>query len=314
MARTVPRTFGIASPDPSFEGRPWWGIKSRNRWQLGSVPALDPGRAGGKPSPLARHQKPGGIRRGRPRRRRLRARSRGVLRNLRLRSSAGPPRHRAESRRRFGRALDAARNGDVPNRWRSPRTASSGRPVKGLNTSRSSSPTSALCWVRSTSAVARASSEETVQEVGEHVVLEGPLSDQEAVAFPLVEDGTRLAAAWLYTDHVLGQLDRGERADSAAAMSKWWATDVALTTSTTQSSSTGAEAIRRNFPTSNVGGTSAAECSPMALPKSCTGWPPGAAGRRRTHRRAGRRRTRSSDPRAVAGHSRTHRTRSPSKS
>jgi cyclohexanecarboxyl-CoA dehydrogenase len=78
--------------------------------------------------------------------------------------------------------------------------------------------------------VARASWEETVQEVGVRAVFGGPLADQEAVAFPLVEDGARLAAAWLYTDHVLGRLDRGERADDAAAMSKWMATDVALTT------------------------------------------------------------------------------------
>jgi len=78
--------------------------------------------------------------------------------------------------------------------------------------------------------VARASWEETVREAGERVVFDGPLSDQEAVAFPLVEDGTRLASAWLYTERVLERLDRGERADDAAAMSKWWATDVALTT------------------------------------------------------------------------------------
>ncbi|MCI4347963.1 MAG: acyl-CoA/acyl-ACP dehydrogenase, partial [Thermoplasmata archaeon] len=78
--------------------------------------------------------------------------------------------------------------------------------------------------------VARASWEETVREVGERVVFEEPLSHQEAVAFPLVEDGTRLAAAWLYTERVLERLDRGERADDAAAMSKWLATHVALTT------------------------------------------------------------------------------------
>jgi cyclohexanecarboxyl-CoA dehydrogenase len=78
--------------------------------------------------------------------------------------------------------------------------------------------------------VARASWEETVREVNERVVLGGPLSEQEAVAFPLVEDGTRLASAWLYTDHVLGQLDRGERAEDSAAMSKWLATEVALQT------------------------------------------------------------------------------------
>ncbi|MGC2289880.1 MAG: acyl-CoA dehydrogenase family protein [Thermoplasmata archaeon] len=78
--------------------------------------------------------------------------------------------------------------------------------------------------------VARASWEETVREAGDRVVFDGPLSEQEAVAFPLVEDGTRLAAAWLYTEHVLERLDRGERADDAAAMSKWLATEVALTT------------------------------------------------------------------------------------
>ena len=78
--------------------------------------------------------------------------------------------------------------------------------------------------------VARASWEETVHEAGERVVFDGPLSDQEAVAFPLVEDGTRLAAAWLYTERVLERLDRGDRADDGAAMSKWLATEVALTT------------------------------------------------------------------------------------
>jgi alkylation response protein AidB-like acyl-CoA dehydrogenase len=78
--------------------------------------------------------------------------------------------------------------------------------------------------------VARASWEETVREVGERVVFDAPLSEQEAVAFPLVEDGTRLASAWLFTDNVLGRLDRGEQVDDAAAMSKWLATDAALTT------------------------------------------------------------------------------------
>jgi alkylation response protein AidB-like acyl-CoA dehydrogenase len=78
--------------------------------------------------------------------------------------------------------------------------------------------------------VARASWEETVREAGERIVFDGPLSDQEAVSFPLVEDGTRLASAWLFTERVLDRLDRGERADDAAAMSKWLATDVALST------------------------------------------------------------------------------------
>lgn len=76
--------------------------------------------------------------------------------------------------------------------------------------------------------VARASWEETVREAGERVVFEAPLSDQEAVSFPLVEDGTRLASAWLYTERVLDRLDRGERADDVAAMSKWLATEAAL--------------------------------------------------------------------------------------
>jgi alkylation response protein AidB-like acyl-CoA dehydrogenase len=78
--------------------------------------------------------------------------------------------------------------------------------------------------------VARASWEETVREAGDRIVFDGPLSDQEAVAFPLVEDGTRLASAWLYTQRVLERLERGERADDAAAMSKWLATEAALTT------------------------------------------------------------------------------------
>jgi cyclohexanecarboxyl-CoA dehydrogenase len=78
--------------------------------------------------------------------------------------------------------------------------------------------------------VARASWEETVREAGDRVVFEGPLSDQEAVSFPLVEDGTRLASAWLYTERVLDRLDRDERAEDAAAMSKWLATEVALAT------------------------------------------------------------------------------------
>ncbi len=77
--------------------------------------------------------------------------------------------------------------------------------------------------------VARASWEETVREVGKRQVFGGPLSDQEAVSFPLVEDATRLSSAWLYVYHVLGCLDRGERADDTAAMGKWWATEVALT-------------------------------------------------------------------------------------
>lgn len=77
--------------------------------------------------------------------------------------------------------------------------------------------------------VARASWEETVAEVGRRVAFGGPLSEHEAVSFPLVEDGTRLAAAWLFAERVLDRLDRGEPAEDAAAMSKWFSTEVALT-------------------------------------------------------------------------------------
>ncbi len=76
--------------------------------------------------------------------------------------------------------------------------------------------------------VARASWDETVQYVGDRVAFGGPLSRQEAVAFPLVEDGAELTAAWLYVARTLEALDRGEPADAEAALAKWMATDVAL--------------------------------------------------------------------------------------
>jgi alkylation response protein AidB-like acyl-CoA dehydrogenase len=76
--------------------------------------------------------------------------------------------------------------------------------------------------------VARASWEETVEYVGGRSAFGRPLSSQEAVAFPLVEDGARLDAAWLYTERVLARLERGEEVESEAAIAKWMATEAAL--------------------------------------------------------------------------------------
>ncbi len=78
--------------------------------------------------------------------------------------------------------------------------------------------------------VARSAWDETVAYVGERTAFGRPLSSQEAVAFPLVEDGAELEAAWLFTERVLARLDRGEEADSGAALAKWMATEVALRT------------------------------------------------------------------------------------
>jgi hypothetical protein len=76
--------------------------------------------------------------------------------------------------------------------------------------------------------VARASWSETVQHVGERSAFGRPLSANEAVAFPLVEDGADLDAAWLYVERALGRLDRGDDAEGDAALSKAMATRIAL--------------------------------------------------------------------------------------
>jgi cyclohexanecarboxyl-CoA dehydrogenase len=76
--------------------------------------------------------------------------------------------------------------------------------------------------------VARASWDETVRYVGERVAFGKPLSTQEAVAFPLVEDGASLTAAWLYVERTLQLLETGGRLDAEAALSKWMACEVAL--------------------------------------------------------------------------------------
>jgi cyclohexanecarboxyl-CoA dehydrogenase len=76
--------------------------------------------------------------------------------------------------------------------------------------------------------VARASWSETVGHVGERVAFGRPLAANQAVAFPLVEDGADLDAAWLYVRQVLGRLDVGEDVEGEAALAKSMATRVAL--------------------------------------------------------------------------------------
>lgn len=76
--------------------------------------------------------------------------------------------------------------------------------------------------------VGRASWDETVRYVGERIAFGRPLSAQEAVSFPLVEDGAHLAASWLYVVEALRTLERGEPADGEAALAKWMSTETAL--------------------------------------------------------------------------------------
>jgi cyclohexanecarboxyl-CoA dehydrogenase len=76
--------------------------------------------------------------------------------------------------------------------------------------------------------VAWASFEETVAFVGERQAFGRRLSDQQAVAFPLVEDQVRLTAAWEFVARTLGRLERGEPVDGEAALAKWYSGQVAL--------------------------------------------------------------------------------------
>ena len=76
--------------------------------------------------------------------------------------------------------------------------------------------------------VGRASWDETVAYVGDRSAFGRPLAAQQAVAFPLVEDGAALDAAWLYVLRTLERLEAGEAAHGDAALSKWMATEAAL--------------------------------------------------------------------------------------
>jgi butyryl-CoA dehydrogenase len=79
--------------------------------------------------------------------------------------------------------------------------------------------------------VARASWDEAVAYVGERVAFRRPLSDQQAVAFPLVDDGAAIDSAWLFTVRALERLAASERPGDAVAetsLAKAIASDVAL--------------------------------------------------------------------------------------
>lgn len=76
--------------------------------------------------------------------------------------------------------------------------------------------------------VGRASWAETVEHVGGRSAFGRPLSSQEAVAFPLVEDGAHLEAAGLYVARTLERLEQGLDRDAEAALSKWMASGAAL--------------------------------------------------------------------------------------
>ena len=77
---------------------------------------------------------------------------------------------------------------------------------------------------------ARASWDETVRDVGERTTFGRALSDRQAVAFPLVDDGVQLEATWLFTHRALGRLDQDDEATAETAMAKVRATEVALQT------------------------------------------------------------------------------------
>jgi alkylation response protein AidB-like acyl-CoA dehydrogenase len=76
--------------------------------------------------------------------------------------------------------------------------------------------------------VARASWDDVVAHVGHRMAFGRPLSTQEAVAFPLVEDGAQLDAAWLFVQRVLERMQAGDDVEGDAGLAKWMATDAAL--------------------------------------------------------------------------------------
>ncbi|HTP53913.1 MAG TPA: acyl-CoA dehydrogenase family protein [Thermoplasmata archaeon] len=78
--------------------------------------------------------------------------------------------------------------------------------------------------------IARASWDETVRYVSEREAFGRPLSDQQAVAFPLLDDGVHLEAAWQYTVRSLERLGTSPESEARTALAKVLAADVALTT------------------------------------------------------------------------------------
>jgi len=78
--------------------------------------------------------------------------------------------------------------------------------------------------------VARASWDETVRDVGQRSTFGRRLSERQAVAFPLVDDGVELEAIWLFTQRALARWDAGGDASAETAMAKVRATEVALRT------------------------------------------------------------------------------------
>jgi acyl-CoA dehydrogenase len=68
-----------------------------------------------------------------------------------------------------------------------------------------------------------------VRYVGERVVFRRRLADQEAVAFPLLDDGLRLEAAWLYVVRALERLATGDpAAEAESSLAKGFACEAAL--------------------------------------------------------------------------------------
>lgn len=76
--------------------------------------------------------------------------------------------------------------------------------------------------------VARASLDEAVEHVGRRVAFGRPLSDNQAVSFPIVEALAQLEAAWLLARDALARLDVGEGAAPLTALAKVLATRAAL--------------------------------------------------------------------------------------
>ena len=75
---------------------------------------------------------------------------------------------------------------------------------------------------------ARASLDEAIAYAGERSAFGRRISDNQAVAFPLVDALAGLESAWLLTREALAQLDAGAEAAAQTAMAKVVATDAAL--------------------------------------------------------------------------------------